>query len=425
MRLFTGDIKRDQLIICLIFAVSCAIYLIVVTVFNIETEVAKYRFEDAQKVFNGEPLSTEYPPLMLLFSLVPRVFASSEFWYNVGFVVEMFIFFVIGLIITCKLAQRLGKDPKMYMLSYTVMIALLFEFAVDRLDLIPVVFTMAAIYCFVTKRYMWAFVLLSIGTMIKLYPAVLFFVFLIPLIMKKDWKEVMKGTGAFAVAALAVMVPVIIFQPDMLSGFISFHMDRPLQLETVASGFILLFSMSGLTETTAAFDPKFLSDGLLGAWPEAVAPVLLPLTIILLVVAYIFYVFILSKSKEDVKKDDEIGGNGDSVLFANVALLSVMLFLTFGKVFSSQYLMWLIPVILLVFMLSSDAEWKRKVTIMFVAIVVLAQLQFAYTSGYRGGAMNITDLGESMIIAKAILMIILLYLVIRPIYDRYRSQYPL
>jgi len=420
MGLLSADAKREQMIYIIIFCIACIIFLTAVAFLGIESEVMKDRFKNAEDLLNGGLDKLEYPPLVLVLIVIPRIFASTPFAYSIGFVAEMFIFFALGLMIIAKLAKKFGKDEKTYMLAYTVLMLIMTEFVVDRFDIVPAVLSLAAVYCYVTKRYMLAFALLSMGTMIKLYPAVLYPIFIIPLMLDRKWDRVLKGTAVFAVVALAVIIPVMLLQPDLISGTIAYHADRPLQIETLASSFIYLFGMLGLTTVTiiGVLASGYGSDDLIGGWADGAAPVMLPLMVIVTVIVYILFAHLFKRAKTEGDTNDRL------YLFATAILLCVMAFIMFGKVFSSQYLLWIIPPLLFVFMFSSDVKWGRTVFILFVIILLITQLQFAYNVGYLGGGENINDLGMMLILARNILMVIFLYLIVRPIYDRYLSKRP-
>lgn len=410
---FSDDVRRYTFIIGLVFGIGCIIFLIAITLLGQETETILYRLVNANNVFDGLESEMEYPPLALIFILIPRLLSSSPYGYNAGFVAELFIFFVIGLYMVGRLAERLNKEPKRSMLAYTLLMLFMFEFVVDRFDIIPVAVTLVSVYCYLTKRYTWAFVLLSLGTMIKLYPAVLFPVFIIPLIVGRDWKNVLKGTGAFVIASLAVLLPVIVFQPEMLSHFIGYHADRPLQIESVAASFIFLFDIAGLTSVTGVFGSG--SENIVGAWPDAVAPLLTPLMFVSVVVVCVVFAYMLHRTKNAGEEEDRL------FLFASAALLSVMAFIIVGKVFSSQYMMWIVPLLLFMFMTSSDREADKKAFILITTAMILAQAGFGYISGYLGGGDSLNVIGKILLIAKNIPILILFYFVAERMYRRYNS----
>jgi len=418
MGLLSEDAKREQMIYCIIFGVACIIFLIAVALLDIQSEVMTDRFKNAQDLLDGNLKELEYPPLVLVLVVIPRFFASTPFAYSIGFVAEMFVFFVLGLLIISKLAKKYGKDEKAFMLAYTILMLIMTEFVVDRFDIVPAVLSLAAVYCYVTKRYMLAFALLSMGTMIKLYPAVLFPIFIIPLLLDRKWDRVLKGTAVFVAVALAVVIPVVLLQPDLISGTIAYHADRPLQIETLASSFIYLFGMLGLTTVTivGVLASGYGSDDLIGGWADGAATVMLPVMIIATVIVYILFAYLFKRAKTEGDSNDRL------YLFATAILLCVMVFMMFGKVFSSQYLIWLIPPLLFLFLFTEDKKWGRHVFILFAAILAVTQLQFGYNVGYLGGGENINDLGMMLILLRNIMMIALLYLVVKPVYDRYLSK---
>ena len=421
MMLFTDDIKRNQSIIGVLFAVACAILFIVVFLTGTDTEVMKLRFYDADDIFNGHTTDFEYPPFAMIFILIPRVFATTPFWYGVWFAAEMAIFFMIGLYAICKIANILGKDQKKFMLLYTLLTMLLFEFVIDRYDIIPVALTLLAIYCYLSKKYTWAFVLLAFGAMIKLYPALLFPVFLIPLMMGREWKEALKGTVAFAAVSFATILPVLIFQPDMLSYFIGYHADRPLQIESVAASFLIPFVMLGLIGKN--FEYTYGSDNLVGPIPDAIASWLTPLMGACILILCALYAVMLKKIKGKGDKNDRL------YLFAAVSLLAVMIFIMVGKVMSTQYLLWVVPLLLFLFMFTSDVKREKKVLLLFIASIIVAQVQFGLNAGILGGAEGLSDPGNAvaadivliLIIVKNILLLAVSYYVVRSSYERYIS----
>jgi hypothetical protein len=380
--------------------------------FDITGEAVAGHYRSADEAFRGDLGTFEYPPLALLVLVLPRIFSADTFWYNVGFVAEMFIFFVIGLFVISKLAEKLGKDQKKLMLAYTILMLLLFELVIDRYDIIPAVIALAAVYCFVTKRYTWAFALLAIGMMVKLYPAVLFPVFMIPLIMNKEWKNALKGAAAFGAVCLAVVIPVVMLQPDMLSGFIGYHADRPLQIESLSASLIYPFVLLGLTGVTFGFG--FGSDNMLGPLPDATAQILTPLMVVAVLAVCGLYLFVLSRIK-NCSAEDRL------FFFSVAAVLTIMAFILSGKVFSAQYLIWIIPPVLFMFMTMNDERKERAMFIVLVISFILTQIGFAYISGYLDiiNTQNMDGLAMALVLTRNIFMIVLLVCMIRAAYRRF------
>ncbi|MDR1690735.1 MAG: DUF2029 domain-containing protein [Candidatus Methanoplasma sp.] len=407
MGVFDNGIRRYQLILGSIFAAASIAYILVVNQAGIESEAAKVYFPYADELMRGVIPNVEYPPFAMVFMAIPRLFSADPFGYMVVFVAEAAVFFFVGLLIIGKLAKRYNQSQRKVMLVYTILMLLMIEFVLDRYDIFPAILTLLSLYCFVTKRYIWAFALLSLATMTKLYPAVLFPVYLIPFLMNRDWPNTLKGTGVFFVVAILTALPLLLAGSDALSYFISYHMDRPMQIESVAASFISVASMLGITDVHIGFG--FGSDNLIGQWPDAVAPFLTPLIVAALAVFYVLYAYIISRIRRE-KQDNE---NNRMILLGAVAILSVSAFMIFGKVFSSQYIIWLIPFIIFALMTSIDYVHKNRIFWMSVAAIALTQLNFALNVGVSGGGEGITDAGMLIILARNIVMIILAAYIIK------------
>lgn len=410
MGFLDDGLRRYQAILAVIFLVACAAYLLTIHITGIETEVMRDRFPSADALFSGEIPLTEYPPLALVFVAIPRLFADTAFGYNVAFVAEMFLFMVAGLVLSSKLATAMGRDENGAMLLYSVLMLLMLEFVLDRFDVIPAVMTIAALYMFVTGRREWAFVLLALGTLTKLYPALLFPVLFIYLAYNREWRDLVRGTVAFVGTGVVAIAVCLLVNPDLITGFLGYHEDRPLQIESVASSFVYLLSMLGLTDVwiQSASDPgSFLSDNLRGPLPDAVADVLMPLMVVAILAVCALYLYRRYADGED----------GDMRLAAFAMLGCLMAFLVVNKVFSTQYLIWLIPSVLFL-CLASDEGASRRVTLCMLGMVLLSQINFAYSIGYLGGGPNIDDLGMLIVLARNVLAVYMLWLCVSGVTGR-------
>ena len=391
-------VRRTQLVLAILFLVACIGYLVAVNVLGIETEVMRDRFWlNAEPMAHGVIPDTEYPPLALLFIAIPRIFADTPFGYNVAFVAEIFLFMVAGLLLTSRLAGAIGRDRCKAMVSYSILVLLMLEFVVDRFDIIPAIMTLGALYLFMTGRVRWAFVLLALGTLTKLYPAILFPVMLLYLVSERRWRDAAEGAVAFVGTGLLALAICWVVDPELILGFLGYHGDRPLQLESVASSIVYLVSMLGLTDVwiQPSTDPgSFLSDNLRGPLPDTVAEVLMPLMVVAIIAVCALYAYRrLSVTSEQ------------GMRMAALAMLGcLMAFLVTNKVFSSQYLIWAIAPIAFV-VASRDTGFERRLLWLSVLVLVLTQANFAYNAGYLGGGENINDLGMMVILARNVLAV--------------------
>ena len=397
--------RRDICLFALMFAIASVAFLLVVGYFDINSEVKTNHFAVADAIIHGILPDVEYPPFSLIFLTLPRLFADTPGGYDIAFVIQAYVFFILGLVLAGKFAKRFNYSQYFAMLAYTVMMLLMLEFLLDRYDIFPMVLTMLSLYCFMTKRYAWAWLILSVATMTKLYPAVLVPVYLMMFLVDKEWKGALKGVAVYVVTALVIVLPIFLMGSDMIQYFFGYHMDRPLQLESTASSFISFAAILGLTKVWAEFGES-QSDNLLGAWPEAVEPFLTPLVIVSLLILYVFGGYLLLKLKERGRYNE----NSKMMALGMISFAAVTLFVVVGKVFSAQYMIWIIPFVLFLLILPIDYILKRRMLIIFVAAEILTQINFAVNVGIYEGEFN--NIGMFIVLARNLLMIALLILVV-------------
>ena len=398
------------------YAIACIGFLIAIFALNIETEVIRDRYwKDVQPIFNGEIPIIEYPPFSLVFMIIPRLFGWTPEFYEVFYVIEVFVFMVIGLIYTDKLAIHFGKNRKNAMLAYSVLTVLLLEFVTDRFDIFPAVLTLMSVYYFVKSKYAWAFILIAIGVMTKLYPAMLFPIYFLIFAAKKEWNEAFKGTVIFAAVILVIAVPILIIEPDMIWNFLTYHSDRPLQIESLAASLIYPLSMVGLitVKITSAMLPdgtldpdNYGSDNLVGIVPDAVAGFLTPIMVVCVLAVCFFFLCVYLKAEDKDKMK----------LLALAVAGVIMTFILLGKVFSSQYLIWAVSPVVFI-MLFEDDMFKSPLFKFTAAAFIMTQVEFVYNIGILHGGSNINDFGMIIILVRNILTVVMLYLMIRGMYD--------
>lgn len=396
--------KRARTVIVLLFLIACMGYLVAVRALDIETEVIRDRYVNAETIFSGVFPVTEYPPLILVFIAIPRLFGSTPWGYETAYVAQMFVFMVVGLLISSRIAGTVGFDRRKAMIAYAILTLLMLEFVLDRYDMIVMVFTLASVMMFLERRYDWAFVLLAAGTLLKVYPAMFLPIYMICMIREGRVGQAMRGFVVFVLTGLIVVGICLVLEPGAITGFLGYNGNRPLQIESVAASLIYPLSMLGLIDTwiqPSTAPGSFLSDNLIGSVPDAVAEVLLPLLVVLVAAVWFLYIGVCRRSS---------GGAVRPMCLAVMACL--LMFLVVNKVFSAQYVIWLIGPVLCVMFLSDEALAKRMF-LMVLAMFVLTQLNFAYNIGYLGGGTGINDLGMILILVRNIVVVAMLWLTVR------------
>jgi len=391
----------------IIFLIVAIIFFAIVQTFDLPSEVSGLYFEYAEKMASLQmPYSdfpAEYPPLAMLLIFIPRLFSFSPFTYEIAFGVMVYIALLAGLICTYKLADMYSDKPRRYTDLYIILCMCFFEFIMDRYDIFPTMICLFALYFFKTNRMNLAWVMIAIGTMTKLFPALLAPVFLIYLCMNGRGRDALKGVGICVAIGIASMLPFFISDPETMFMFLTYHMDRGMQTESLVSSFLMLFDKIGIIDIGYQFN--YGSDHIYGPVPDAIAGVMLYIMIVLIVATYIMYGTIVHKIEE---KDAFLG-----IILASFVV--VMLFILVNKVLSSQYIIWMIPFVVIACAIM-DPVWEKRTEIMFACALALTQLAFAVNMGSFapsiGGRIDATSpyptLGILLLVIRNITLVALL-----------------
>jgi Glycosyltransferase family 87 len=200
----------------------------------------------------------------------------------------------------------------------------------SRFDLWPAAIVVAALAALVSGLPRLGHGLIGLGVAAKLYPVVL-----VPLALAFVWKRVGRREAFVCLGVLAAVVglfflPFVVLAPGGVWHSISVQLGRPLQIETLGSA--LLLAAHHTFGTGVKGDTSHGSQNLDGtaANAMAVASSLVQAGLLL----WIWISFARGKASRE------------SLVPASVA--AVCVFVTFGKVLSPQFLIWLVPLVPLV-----------------------------------------------------------------------------
>jgi hypothetical protein len=186
--------------------------------------------------------------------------------------------------------------------------------------------------------------------MTKLFPGLLAVVAVVWLAGRGERRAALRGAAIFAAVVVLVSLPL------SGSGYVdsfTFHLDRPVQIESTPAS--VLFALGGSQVTGTNLRPdRFKSNGLDGGHADLVAALFAAALILTLA-----WVIVLAARGRDVRH---------LVLTGFAALLA---FVTLGKVFSPQYVIWLAPFAALAWV------WgERAVAALTGAAIVLTHVEF-------------------------------------------------
>ena len=307
----------------------------------------------------------EYPPFSLPVILLPGLFAGpglTEADYT-GFFELAMAACAIGLVpIVVATVDRLGGS-RLDVLLATAFVAgsplLLGSLAISRYDLWPALLTALAMLAMLHGRYRWAFAILALAVLAKVYPA-----FLIPIFMAYAWRvagrrEAIIDTAVGAIVGLAGMVPFVALDAagalDPFARFIA----RPLQVESVGAS-VLAALHDWLGPDAGRLVYSYFSYNISGPLPSAIAGLQTGLLILVLGAIWL----VAARGPADPGQFVVLCA---AALAANVAL---------GKVLSPQYVLWLVPAVAALVVV-------RGARPMVLLGVILALTQYYYPSMYQ------------------------------------------
>ena len=293
----------------------------------------------------------EYPPLALVFFVLPRILGTSFRWYYVWFQVQVVVanLIVLG---TLDAARERDSAPWRVLAPYTALVLAVGPITLQQFDIFAAALTLLAIACFARRRDAAAWVLLALGTMTKVYPALLGPVFLI-LDDAPIRQRIGRAATAFGATCLVVLAPLLIIAPTSLGRVVTFHAERGIHLDSIYATIAFAARALGLTLVRVVY--AYRSMNIEGDAVRALLPISTPLLAAALLVSYAL-----------VFRYRRAGVGRDVRVIATSSALVLLAGLITSKVLSPQYLVWLLPLLPLVVQ-----PYRRLVWLLFGAAGLL------------------------------------------------------
>ncbi|MBI2862021.1 MAG: DUF2029 domain-containing protein [Chloroflexi bacterium] len=298
----------------------------------------------------------EYPVLSLPWFLLPRLFANAPFAYEWPFNLEMLALDLLGLALIADWARRSRSALLMAVGVYTVSVLAIGDIIAKRFDLVPAFLTLAALWVWSRGWRPMAWVLLGVGMMTKLYPALLVPLFALALLRSRRFRELWVGLALFTVTVGLVGGWWATFGIEGMRESLAYQMERGLQVESTYAALSLL--VGGLSETPAQIEWTHGAYELVSRQTELLGRASFPIVGILLLMVYLSYW---------VRSANESNKNHDSLLIWH-SVAAVAAFMVAGKVLSPQYFIWLIPLVPLL-----QGPRSGLIKVLFVGLAALTQ----------------------------------------------------
>jgi hypothetical protein len=231
--------------------------------------------------------------------------------------------------------------------------ALLGHVFLNRYDPWPAALVSVALLLVLVRRLRSAFALLAIAVTAKIYAAAALPVAAVRVARVDGRPGLRRALVAFVVAGAIVTLPFAVVGFGGLGDSFYVQSTRPLQIESLGASFLLVGDQLGLYDARF-FAGKGNSIDLHGMLPDAVAV----LTSLLLLATVALVVWLYVRGREST----------EAFLVAFVA--SITAYVVFFKVFSPQYMTWLVPLVPLV-----AGTRGRLAVVAFLAALLATQVE--------------------------------------------------
>lgn len=348
------------------------------------------RILDGQVPYRDVPI--EYPPAALPTFIIPAAGNATGVSFERRFEWLM-AFCGAGLIAVAGATLRTlavsRRDRLLLLAAVGVAPLLLGSVAFNRFDLWPALLTSASILCYLRSRPRPGGALLGLATAAKIYPAALAPVLLADVWRRRGRAEALRSLAAGAAVFAACFAPFLAVAPHATLRTFSIQLHRPLEIESL--GAILLIAAHHLGLLSVGVVKSYGSVNIASGRAESVAAAATS-AVELAALAWVWLVCVR-------------GRLSPSQIATGVAAVVTVL-VAFGKVFSPQFMLWLVPLVPLVRRGAGAAA-----TAVFTAALVLTQVEFDY--GYA----HLESLGWSIwpLLARNLLLVVLAGLLVRAV----------
>lgn len=347
----------------------------------------------AQHVVPYRDFRIEYPPGALPWFAGPvylHKLAGYHYSYYFWFRIQMLaVALFIVPAVTLALA-RLGASRRHAYAALAVIglaPALLGPISVSRYDYVPALVTAVGIAALLAGWPTFACIAFAFGALTKIYP-----ILLVPFALYELWRRrrvagVARGIVATAVVLAAGTLPFIVLGRHGVSWALHRELARPIEVESLAAtAFVAVHEVVGLHLHVIK---SAGSDNLAGTGTRAAAT--LSGIVTALAVLLVYLRFHSSRRRPE------------DVVAAAAAVVTA--YITFSKVLSPQYLLWLVPVVPLV-----DGRLRARLLVMLAVVLGMTQIWEPYRHGQY--TQTFTPWLSWIVIARNVLLVVMFVMLV-------------
>jgi uncharacterized membrane protein len=287
---------------------------------------------DAHRMVDGQipyrDFFFEYPPGSLVVFIAPAAWLAH---YTTLFKILMALLGAATICIAACICAAAGQSPRRSAVALAWIAAmplLLGPLVLDEYDIWPALVTCLALLALLRGRDRVGAGLLGFGAATKVFPAAILPAVLVWIYRRSGRRACLRALAAAVAVAAATYIVFVLIAPGGVWAGIDIHLRRGLQKESLGSA--ILFALDQLGAYKAHIDEANAHwTELTGRAGDALATV----SSLCQIAAAIAVAAITARRRLEAR----------TLLYAAAA--AVAGFVAFGKVFSPQYLIWLVPLV--------------------------------------------------------------------------------
>jgi hypothetical protein len=294
----------------------------------------------ASKILDGQvpyrDFPIEYPILALIPVVIPeflnRIFSGSLNGYILWFTIQNLAF---GLSAGYLIAEMEKSNHRIIAYKYLGLLLLSLPIFLFRFDPFPASLTALTLYYIAKKPFIsGSAMMISIAT--KLYALVMIPVLGLYYLFNRQFKKLFIHAAGFTFILLLILIAFFWIGNNAIDDFLSNHLLRGIHLESVAGGILLLFQKAGMLDIQIIHN--YGAFHLESAWSGYALQIVKFLTPVAFVAMLCFIIRVFLR---ETKRSGQV----TMQTLIKALLLQTLLFILLNKVFSPQYLVWLLPLI--------------------------------------------------------------------------------
>lgn len=327
------------------------------------TDVPLYR-ETAAMVWDGavpyRDFALEYPPLA---AALITLAGLPGLRYGVVFSALMLACLLVVIVAADGIARHLGLGGARriaVLATLTLSPLALGGLMETRYDLALAAVLALTVWSALAGRTVLAWVLLAVGVLLKLSPLLL--VPVLVLHLRGRGENGLRGPLAGAAVVAAGFLPFLVVAPGGIADMLRFHLERPLQIESTVAAYLL--SLHALADIPLEVVSSYGSQGLAGPGVTLLTAVSSAALVVLVGAVAVQHGLLLRDDPGDRDRDR---------LFVAAITATLLAAMAAAKVFSPQFMIWLLPMVLLV-----AGRYGRTTFALGVAAAVMTAAYFPY-----------------------------------------------